>query len=47
MKHISEDLKVEKIYSCSYEASQKAHNMLKYLIENSNHSKYIERMPML
>lgn len=29
------------IYSISYEASQKVHNMLKYLLENKNHSKYI------
>lgn len=29
------------IYRISYEASQKAHNMLKYLIENKNHSRYI------
>ena len=42
MKHILEDLKVGKdLFHVGYEASQKAHNMLKYLIENSNHSKYI------
>lgn len=29
------------IYSLSYEASQRVHNMLKYLIESDNHSKYI------
>lgn len=29
------------LFHVGYEASQKAHNMLKYLIENSNHSKYI------
>lgn len=30
-----------KIYSISYEASQKVHNMLKYLLENVNHKKSI------
>ncbi len=30
------------IYHISYEASQKAHNMLKYLIENKNHSRKID-----
>lgn len=29
------------IYHVSFEASQKGHNMLKYLIENKNHSRYI------
>jgi len=29
------------VFRISYEASQKAHNMLKYLIENGNHSRYI------
>lgn len=29
------------IYRISYEASQKVHNMLKYLIENKNHCSYI------
>jgi len=29
------------IYSISYEASQKVHNMLKYLLENKNHARYI------
>jgi CRISPR-associated protein Csd1 len=29
------------IYHISYETSQKTHNMLKYLIDNSNHSRFI------
>ncbi len=29
------------VYHISYEASQKVHNMLKYLIDNDNHSKFI------
>ena len=29
------------VYRISYEASQKVHNMLKYLIENKNHTSYI------
>lgn len=29
------------VYRISYEASQKVHNMLKYLLENKNHTRYI------
>lgn len=33
--------KGDEIYHVSYEASQKVHNMLKYLLDNSKHSKFI------